>query len=274
MSVKRPAIRYHGGKWKLAPHIIRHFPDHRVYTEAFGGGASVLLRKPRTYAEIYNDLDGELVNLFRVLRDDGDRLTNLLELTPFTREEFEVSHEPSDDPIETARRTVIRSFMGFGSSAIHKPSGFRACSNRSGTTPAHDWVNYPKNLKALIERLQGVTIENRQAIAMIRQHDAPESLHYVDPPYVHSTRTNGASTSVEQYRHEMTDEQHRELAEVLHGVKGMVALSGYPSPLYEELYGDWPTIQINAFADGARPRIEQLWLSPNCQKHDLLRGIE
>ncbi len=273
MTVKRPAIRYHGGKWSLAPEIIRHFPNHRVYTEAFGGGASILLRKPRTYAEIYNDLDGEIVNLFKVIRDHGDRFAELLRLTPFSREEFNQAEIKSEDAIEQARRTVVRSFMGFGSSSIHKPSGFRSNSNRSGTTPAHDWGNYPKNIRGLVERLQGVVIENRDAVHILTRHDGPDTLHYVDPPYVHSTRSNGKKGNVHQYLYEMTDAQHRELSELLHGLQGMVALSGYPSPLYDELYRDWPSVKIQALADGARPRVEQLWLSPNCMQHDLLRNI-
>lgn len=135
---RRPILRYHGGKWLLAEWIISNFPPHRVYVEPFGGAASVLLQKRRTYAEIYNDLDGEVVNLFRVVRDDGLRLRQMLELTPFARDEFKLSYETSDDPIEQARRTVVRSFMGFGSNSHNKLTGFRSNSNRSGTTPAHD----------------------------------------------------------------------------------------------------------------------------------------
>lgn len=104
----------------LAPRIIEHFPEHRCYVEPFGGGGSVLLRKPRSYAEVYNDLDGEIVNLFTVARDRGDELVRLLELTPFSRDEFQQSYEPTDDPLEQARRTIARSFMGFGSNA-HAP---------------------------------------------------------------------------------------------------------------------------------------------------------
>jgi len=273
MTPKRPAIRYHGGKWKLASEIIRHFPAHRVYTEAYGGGASVLLRKPRAYAEIYNDLDGEIVNLFRVLRDDGEELTKLISLTPFARDEFEIASEKSPDSVEQARRTVIRAFMGFGSSAIHKCSGFRSNSNRSGTTPAHDWANYPKHMAALIERLQGVVIENRAALKILSRHDGPDTLHYVDPPYMHSTRSNGTKPTVHQYQFEMSDDEHQQLASVLHGLKGMVVISGYPSDIYNELYTDWPTLQIKALADGARPRMEQIWVSPNCLQGDLLRNL-
>ncbi len=120
MIPTRPIVRYHGGKWMLAQWIIAQFPAHRVYVEPFGGGGSVLLRKPRSYAEIYNDLDGEIVNLFLMARDHGEELRRALELTPFARVEFMESYEPSENPIEQARRTVARSFMGFGSNAHNR----------------------------------------------------------------------------------------------------------------------------------------------------------
>ena len=114
----RPILRYHGGKWILAPWIISHFPPHRVYVEPFGGAASVLLRKPRSYAEVYNDLDREIVSLFRVARERGEELRRALELTPFARQEYLEAWHPSDDPLEQARRTVIRAYMGFASAAV------------------------------------------------------------------------------------------------------------------------------------------------------------
>jgi DNA adenine methylase len=256
----RPVLRYHGGKWRLAPWIISHFPSHRVYTEAFGGAGSVLMRKARAYSEVYNDLDGELVNLFRVLRDpqDGPALVQGLRLTPFARDEFTESYEPAADPVEQARRTVIRSFMGFGSNAHNRRTGFRANSNRSGTTPAHDWGNYPDQLAAVLERLRGVVIENRDALEVVRQHDSPETLHYVDPPYPRGTRDRG-----NDYGHEMSDYDHRHLAHGLLCARGMVVLSGYACDLYDlELYPDWHRVERKAFADGARARTEVLWLNP------------
>lgn len=262
MMSKRPLIRYHGGKWRLAPWILQHLPPHRCYVEPFGGGGSVLLRKSRAYAEVYNDLDGEIVNLFRVARDDGERLARACELTPFSRLEFDDAYSPAEDPLEQARRTVFRSFSGFGSAAVTgQASGFRANSNRSGTTPAHDWMNYPDCLRMLIQRLRGVVIENRDAIDCMARHDAPETLHYVDPPYVHSTRSFRARSH--SYRHEMTDAQHEALASALHGLSGMVVLSGYRCDLYDRLYADWTRIDGRAHADGARPRVESLWLSPS-----------
>lgn len=262
--MRRPIVRYHGGKWKLAPWIISNLPPHRIYVEPFGGGGSVLLRKPRSYAEVYNDLDGEIVNVFRAMRDNGPALRDAIRLTPFSRAEFQESYKPSDDHVEQARRTILRGFQGFGSAAAcGETSGFRANSNRSGTTPAHDWANYADHVDGMIERLRGVVIECKDAAAVMEQHDSPTTLHYVDPPYVHSTRSLKirGTDNRKSYKHELSDEQHTALADSLKRLQGMVVLSGYPSPLYEELYGKWQRIDRAAHADGARDRIECLWLN-------------
>lgn len=258
---RRPVLRWHGGKWLLAPWVIEHFPAHQVYVEPFGGAASVLMRKPRSYAEIYNDLDCEVVNLFRVLRsNDAERLVEAVRLTPFSRDEFSQAYQETSDPIERARRLVIRSFMGFGSNGHNRLTGFRANSNRSGTTPAHDWVNYPDSLVTVVKRIAGVTIENKDAKAVMAQHDAPNTLHYVDPPYVIGTRSDEGA----DYAHEMDDEAHAELLSFLREAAGMVVLSGYPHPLYDEALSDWRRVERQALADGAKPRTEVLWINPAC----------
>lgn len=276
----RPVLRYHGGKWRLAPWVIEHLPPHRTYVEPFGGAASVLMLKPRSYAEVYNDLDGEVVNVFRVLRDEdaANRLWKLLTLTPFARDEFNLAYEHSDDPLEQARRTILKSFAGFGSASIHDPApagmrtrastwkaptGFRCNSSRSGTTPAYDWAHYPWQIDAFVERLRGVVIENRDAADVVRQHDGPETLHYVDPPYVHETRSARRGERGKGYAFEMTDGDHAALAAVLRGLEGMVVLSGYPCDLYDrELYPDWRRIARQHLADGAKRRTEVLWFNP------------
>lgn len=199
MQPTRPALRYHGGKWMLAPWIISHFPDHRVYVEPFGGAASTLIRKERSYAEVYNDLDGEIVSFFRVLQDPDSaaRLIELLQVTPFARNEFDLAYDPTECPIEEARRLTIRSFMGFGSDGHNdaRKTGFRSNSNRSGSTPAADWCNYPKSLNLIVNRFMGVTIENRNAVQVMLKHDSPGALHYVDPPYIQSTRSKARNSS-------------------------------------------------------------------------------
>ncbi len=291
-------LRYHGGKWRLATWVMTFFPPHRVYVEPYGGAASVLIQKPRVYAEIYNDLDGEIVNVFRVLQDPAGaaRLEQLLRVTPFARKEFEgVAYTPSSDPVESARRTIMKSFMGFGSSAIHgrsrgmrtrasvwgtgsgecmtgfrtristhpdpRTTGFRSNSNRSGTTPAHDWANWPDAIVGFVERLAGVVIECQDGLKVMATHDRPDSLHYVDPPYVRATRSKARKRKAE-YRFEMTDDEHRLLATCLHGLQGCVVLSGYQSDLYAELYAGWERHDRQTLADGARKRLESVWLSP------------
>lgn len=261
----RPALRYHGGKWKLAPWIIEHIPTHKVYVEPFGGGASVLLRKERSYSEIYNDLDGEVVNFFRVVRDHGQALRKAIELTPFAREELKLAYEAAQEPIEQARRTLVRSIMGFSSaSASGQTSGFRSCSSRTGTTPAHDWSSYSQHIDNLIERLRGVVIENKDAQALVKAHDSKDAVHYVDPPYTHESRKYRKAAPA--YRHEMTDDEHRALATTLNKLKGAVVLSGYRSELYDSLYQDWLRIDAPTYADGAKPRIESIWLNQACHK--------
>lgn len=267
----RPILRWHGGKWLLAPWIISHMPAHRVYVEPFGGAASVLMRKPRAYAEVYNDLDDEVVNLFRVLRSpEALSLIEQLRLTPFASGEFAAAYEPAECAVERARRTVVRSFMGFGSNGVHRATGFRSNSNRSGTTPARDWVNYPDALAAVVERLRGVVILNRDAREVMAAHDGPDTLHYVDPPYVFDTRTD----SGHDYAHEMTDADHVALLEFLHGLKGRVILSGYPCDLYDQALSGWTRIERAALADGARKRVEVLWCNFETAQLDLFRAKE
>ena len=245
--------------------IINYFPKHRVYTEAYGGGASVLLRKSRSYAEVYNDLDGEVVNLFRVLRSqDADELIKQVSLTPFSRSEFEESYVESSDPIEQARRTVFRFAAGHsttGANGNKWRTGFRSNVTRSGSTPAQDWSNMPEVLSLIVERLQGVVIENLPAIDVLRKYDDSSALHYVDPPYPFSTRNERWAGSC--YRYEMTDADHAEMAGVLRTLKGAVVVSGYRCDLYDELFDGWRFVQRYSHADGAVDRTECLWISPH-----------
>lgn len=262
---KRPALRYHGGKWRLASWIISYFPEHRVYVESFGGAASVLIQKARSYAEVYNDLDNEIVNLFRVLRDteQSRELLQMLRYTPYARAEFEQSYASSDDPIERARRTLFRSAAGYstaGANAAKWQTGFRGNVTRSNTTPAHDWATLPNSLRVFADRLQGVVIENQPALDVIVRYDGPATLHYADPPYPFDTRNKRWAGNC--YRHEMSDSEHRELSGTLHSVKGMVILSGYSCSMYDRLYEDWHRTDRKAWADRALERTESLWLSP------------
>lgn len=265
----RPALRYLGGKWKLAPWIIGHFPPHRVYVEPFGGAASVLLRKPRSMGECYNDLSDEVVNLFRVLRSPqlAAALCRAVTLTPFSRTEYDAAFEVADDPVERARRMVVRSYQGHGSSAAVavRSTGFRASLvNSGGALPAGDWSTLPPALLAIHDRLAGVVIENRPAMQVIDRYDGDDALLYVDPPYLPETRSakkrGGVMSHV--YGHELTEADHDALLARLREAASAVVLSGYPSDRYDEGLPGWTRIERATHADGALDRIEVLWLNP------------
>lgn len=263
----RPVMRYHGAKFRLAPWIMRHFPPHTCYVEAFGGAAGVLLQKNRAYAEVYNDLDGDVTNFFRVLRDPVQRfeLERAIALTPYARTEFELAWEPTDDPVERARRTAVRAQMGFGSAGATKgTTGFRIDTRRAHSTAQHLWAEYPIAIAAAGQRMTGVLIESRPAIEVMQQHDGPRTLHFVDPPYVHETRVMRSQGG---YRHEMTDEDHKALISALRDLAGMVVLCGYESDLYTSALADWDMRTTVARISGGRggaTRTEVLWMNPAC----------
>jgi DNA adenine methylase len=266
----RPALRYLGGKWKLAPWIIEHFPPHRLYVEPFGGAASVLLRKPRAFSEVYNDLDDEVVNLFTVLRDEAlaGRLVRAVELTAYSRTEYEGAFEVTDDPVERARRLVVRSYMGHGSNSfnINRVTGFRAALvNGDRALPALDWTSLPAALEQVARRFTGVVIERRPALQVIDRYDVPDCLIYADPPYLHDTRSG--KKKGEQlycaYVHEMTNAEHDAMLDRLMACRAMVVLSGYPNEQYDSRLIGWTRIQRETHADGARDRTEAIWISPS-----------
>lgn len=247
-------VRYHGGKVRIAEKIVSLMPAHDRYVEPFGGGAAVLLAKPRARLEVYNDLDGDMVTLFRVLRNQPADLAAAIALTPFAREEHEVAYTDAPTDLERARRVLIRSHFGHGSSGIHRSTGFRAAGLRARTLPVHGWAAMPEVIREASERMRGVVIERRPAIQVMQAHDDETTVHYVDPPYLPETRDRGTD-----YRHEMTREDHAEMLGAVRALRGAVILSGYASDLYDTALHDWRRIEIKARADRAAERTEIIW---------------
>lgn len=276
--VRSPAIRYHGAKFRLASWLLQYFPPHDCYVEPYGGAAGVLVRKPRAYAEVYNDLDGDIVNFFRVLRDPETRaaLIEQLILTPFARKEFEGAWEDSADPVERARRTAVRATFGWGSSSATKgTTGFRIDTKREYALTMHLWTRYPDAIRVAGERFAGVLIENRPAIECMLQHDGPRTLHFVDPPYVHSTRVMQAN-GTGYYRHEMTDMDHVHLLAAVQSLRGMVIISGYPTDLYDQALTGWRRQTRLARASAGRGtamRTEVIWINQACAAALELGGL-
>lgn len=247
----------------MSRRIVACFPPHQTYLEPFGGAASVLLNKAPAPVEVYNDLDQRITRLFRVLRDRGEEFRQLLTLTPYSEAEFDRASEPAVDEIEQARRDFVRWRMSLGG----RGDSFSFTLHRVRRGMADVVSGYlsmvDEQLPAIIERLRSVQIVCRPALEVIRTWDSPDTLIYCDPPYVHETRHEG---SRDLYGVEMSEEEHRELAAVLNTCKAKIILSGYPSPLYDELYTCWRTVKIDIanHAAGGRTKArkqEILWLN-------------
>ena len=270
-KISHPVIRYHGGKWRMANWIISHFPPHRCYVEPFGGAASVLLRKPVSDAEVYNDLDQDVVNLFRVLRhpEKSQRLIEACALTPYARDEFYSAYDETDDPVEQARRLVVRATMGFGSAGATKgKTGFRLDTKRNSATAQKIWARSPENLVSVAKRFSGVLVENRDAIQCMQDHDTATTLHFVDPPYVHETRSKVRQNAA--YRHELSNSDHQRLLAALKDLSGMVIVCGYQTDLYDSALAGWHKVTRTTAANGhsgSVQRTECLWINKAAHQH-------
>jgi DNA adenine methylase len=263
VRLTRPALRYHGGKFRIADWVIEFFPPHKVYVEPFGGAASVLLAKEPAPTEVYNDLDSRIVGLFRVLRDEtkAAELARRLTFTPFSREEYEgwCYADPLDD-IDAAHQIVARGFMGQSSKGIWQRSGLDTRVNPDGYCSRVNALRAsPGACLATAARMASVLIEHDDAHEVMRRHDRQDALVYCDPPYL---TPEGRGTRI--YTHDFKQDDHRALAATLHSLSAMVVVSGYPHALYDELYGSWDRFERKAMADGGRARTEVVWLNPAC----------
>lgn len=255
-EVKRPLLNYFGGKWRIGPWIISHFPEHKSFVEPFGGSLSVLLRKPKSKREIVNDVDSELVNLYQVARDHGSELQDKLRLTPHSRQEYKESMSPADCKIEMARRTIVRCYFGIGDSFLHNHNAFRS-SKDSNTCVASSWNTYRECFLGITERLKTVTIENLSYEKLFQKYDSKETLWYLDPPYVPETRTKKHS-----YREDWSNLKHLSFVNEVKNLKGQVVLSGYESDIYQEL-NDWEKQYREAKCQKGASRTEVLWIKKN-----------
>jgi DNA adenine methylase len=260
---KNIAFGWYGGKYSHLNWLLPLLPESEHYCEPFGGSAAVLINRCPSPVETYNDLDGEVVNFFRVLRERKDELIQAIGLTPFSREEFRSAIEMDGKQItdlERARRFFIRARQTrTGMAQVSSEGRWAHCllCSRSGMSAAVSrWLGSVEGLSEIVQRLLRVQIESAPAIEVIRRFDSNETLFYCDPPYPHETRGDS-----NMYAHEMTDEDHRELASVLRAVKGKVAISSYECALMNELYSGWNKIEApSKLAHSVKkPRMEVLW---------------
>jgi DNA adenine methylase len=259
---KKIAFGWYGGKYSHLKFLLPLLPETEHYCEPFGGSAAVLLNREPSPAETYNDIDSEVVNFFRVLRDEKDKLIEKIGLTPFSKEELRKAvSEPDEElsDLERARRFFVRARQvrtGLAQSASVGRWAHCKLTSRAGMAGAVSrWLGSVDGLAEITQRLQRVQIEDAPAIEVIERYDSEETLFYCDPPYVHASRGD-----TNAYEYEMSDEEHRELAEVLRNVDGMVALSGYHCDLMDELYGDWNQVEYTKTAHSVnQKRTEVVW---------------
>jgi DNA adenine methylase len=259
------AFGWYGGKYSHLDWLLPLLPYTTHYCEPFGGSAAVLINRDPAPIETYNDIDGELANFFRVLRDDKEALIKAIGLTPFSREEFEIAiSEPIENlsPVERARRFFVRARQvrtGLAQTASNGRWAHCRLTSRAGMAGAVSrWLGSVEALPDIAQRLLRVQIEHDTAINVIRRYDSEETLFYCDPPYPHSSRGDNNA-----YHYEMTDNDHIELATVLKRVAGKVALSGYRCNLLDTLYKDWDMIEASpkTIHSVKAERVEVLWVN-------------
>lgn len=261
------AFPYFGGKNRWAQQIIALFPEHGHYIEPFGGSAAILLNKAPSQIETYNDLDSDVATFFKVLREQPEDLLRALQLTPWSREEFNLSRSGElVDPLEQARRFYIRIRQGFNALPRLHSNGWKhsiLASARSQNCP-ETWLASLDSLELVAQRFLTIQIENRPALEIIHAYDHEDCFMYLDPPYVLSARSAKSSHNQNlAYTHEMEDADHRALAAALQNIKSKCMVSGYRCELYDELFKDWLAIDFEAKRINSSKafRTETVWLN-------------
>ena len=270
---KKIAFGWYGGKFSHLDFLLPLLPNDALhFCDVFGGSAAVLINREPAPVETYNDLDSELVNFFSILRhrEMGEQLLREIALTPFSREELTLACSPEEDvgPIERARRFYVRARQTRTGLAQTSSTGrWAQCilTSRSGMAGAVSrWIGSIENLPQIIDRLMRVQIDNAPALEVIERYDTPDTLFYLDPPYVHESRGDKHA-----YMGEMSDSEHENLARLLNGIQGRAAISGYRTELYDSIYANWNRVDApQKICHSVRqPRQESLWMNyePACQ---------
>ena len=259
----RAVFRYPGSKWGIAKWIIDHFPENyekMVYLEPFAGSGAVFFNKHPSAVETINDLDSDIVNLFYVLRNHPAELKEALSLTPYSREEYDRSFELADEPVEKARRYMVKTTQAIGAK-LNTKCGWRNHKQMKIGGTACKWAGITETIDAAATRLRGSTtnlvqIEHMDALRLIARYNTPEALIYLDPPYVRSSRKSGAL-----YRHEMNDEQQVQLLKLITCSKAKIIISGYRSALYDSYLCNWQTDSILSQTTSTKMAEEMIWMN-------------
>lgn len=268
----KPILKYPGAKWGKAAWITSFFPPHEHYLEPYCGSAAVFFNKTPANHEVLNDMNNAVVNLFSVLRDPdaAAQLAEWIDFTPWSESEYELyerDYDGSDDPIENARRFLIRSWQAHGGT-INQVSGWKHNGLRGSVHPVRLWRKLPERLLATVDRLKDAEIRNRPALEMIAYYNHPDCLIYADPPYPLSTRAR------KYYKLEMSDDEHVALLNALDVHRGPVVLSGYAHPMYDTRLAHWRRVTAPSVTEHGNVREEVLWLNQKAAGAQQLSWIE
>jgi DNA adenine methylase len=265
----RPPIKRHGGKFYPAKRIVRLLPAHDTFVEPHAGGLNVLLNKRRSRIEVAGDLDSALIRFYECLRDRPEELRRRLQSIPYSLESFQWACEVGGDldTIESAARFVVKNRFSRGGLGQRFAWSERLRGGQPGDV--NGWQTILAELPKIAARLQGVELHCADALDLIERFDGPETLHYLNPPYPHATRT-----ARDAYKHEMSDEAHERLLDAILNVRGMVVLSGYRNPLYDQALRSWKRHEIELANNSGQTkvksrRVEVIWLNPACDRLEL-----
>lgn len=247
-------INYPGSKWKMAQLIISLCPEHKNYLEPYAGSLAVFFNKEKVLCETINDLDSRLINLYKQIREQPEQLASMISLTPYSREEQALSYEIAADKLEDARRMMVRLWFSIGGKTSHH-SSFKRNTTWKGPYNTQTWGKVPEVILEAVDRLKNAQIENRPAVQLIKEFDDPETLIYVDPPYLKSLLSGS------YYQHEMSDDEHVELLETLNASNSKIILSGYESELYNIYLKGWEKIVIPTATFTGKTQNEVLWMN-------------
>lgn len=260
----KTVLKYPGAKNRIANWICEYIPPHKVYLEAYFGSGAVFFNKIPAKIETLNDLDGNVVNYFKIIRERPQELAQQLNMTPYGRDEYYQSCEilPEDSDLERARKFAVRCWQGFGCSNLYR-NGFRSSQQSKSPHTTKEWRNLPERLLEASERLKNAQIENLPATELIKRYNTSDVFLYVDPPYLHRTRKNHL------YRFEMEDQDHIELLELLARHQGKILLSGYDNEMYNKMLHGWKRVQTKTQAEAGIPRVETLWMNYEIGQQEL-----
>lgn len=250
----KSVLKYSGAKNRIADWICSYIPEHNVYLEPYAGSLAVLLHKERCHIETVNDLNEDVVNFFRVLRDQPNALRKVISLTPYSRLEYERAYEETEYDLEKARRFCVRCWMGFGCSNRYR-NGFKTGQQSGSPDPAGAWSLLPNTMLQAADRLRGVQIENLPATELINRYDTADVFIYADPPYVPDKRKKYL------YKNEMDNTDHEALLAQLLRHPGKVMISGYENDLYNDMLKGWEKAQKETCGECGVKRKETLWMN-------------